>query len=156
MAQGLQFNGSSAQMTTSFLTEDPTTFTLSLWFKTSSKSGHKMIGFEKDQTGTNSENYDRSLYVGTDGKVYFGWWIGSASTIASTKTLTDNVWHQAVATYSGTTGTLYIDGVSQGSLAATPDTGLPRLVAGRRLQIGRLAERRRRILQRRARRCPHL
>ncbi|MDO8469698.1 MAG: DUF2341 domain-containing protein [bacterium] len=91
-------------------------FTISTWFKTSTAGGTRIIGFESGQTGTTSSNYDRHIYMGTDGKIRFGWWSGAANIVSSTATLTDGLWHHAVGTHTaGNVGTLYIDGVSQGT-----------------------------------------
>ena len=78
IASALTFNSTNSDYiytTNSFAT--PQGYTLSAWFKTSSASGYKIAGFEKDQTGTASANYDRMLYMGTDGKVYAGAYSGS-------------------------------------------------------------------------------
>jgi len=110
------FDGSSGYISTISQFNNIQDFAVSAWFRTSSASGRKIIGLETTQTGTGAGMYDRHLYVGTDGKVYFGWWTGSAATVVSTATLNDNAWHYAVGTHtSANVGTLYIDGVAQGT-----------------------------------------
>lgn len=113
------FNGSE-DMYTSTIVSDPQTFTLSIWFKTSVASGHKLIGLEDNQTGTNSFRYDRHIYMGTDGKIYFGVHSddgtdSSNDTINSPAALNNNAWHMAAVTFDGSAfGSkpmqLYIDG----------------------------------------------
>ena len=66
----LTFNGSSDYIYSTTQFTNPQGYTVSAWFKTTTASGHKIIGFEGNQTGTASTNYDRMLYMGTDGKVY--------------------------------------------------------------------------------------
>jgi hypothetical protein len=114
---GGSFAGASSQYistTNSFAnTQD---FTVSAWFKTTSASGTKIVGLESDQTGTNSANYDRHIWMDTTGKINFGWWSGIVNVVTSLSTLNDGSWHCAVGTHtSANVGVLYIDGVSQGA-----------------------------------------
>ena len=69
---GLTFNGSSDYIYTTNSFATPQGYTLSAWINTSSASGHKIVGFENNQTGTASGDFDRHLFMGTDGKVYAG------------------------------------------------------------------------------------
>lgn len=109
----------SNEVTTSNAVNNPLDFTLSAWFKTTSASGKKIIGFE-DTKVLVSSSHDRLIWMGTDGKVRFGVWDGSQRIIASGGTLNDGAWHHAVGTHAadGTTK-FYIDGVLQGSLNST-------------------------------------
>lgn len=92
----------------------PSKFTLSVWFRTTSTSGTKIIGLESSQTGVGSSNYDRHLYVGTDGKLVFGQFAGGFRAATSTTAVNDGIWHNAVTTYGeeGNIMRLYVDGVS--------------------------------------------
>ncbi|WHM37543.1 LamG-like jellyroll fold domain-containing protein [Streptomyces sp. BPTC-684] len=58
------------------------------------------------------------LYVGADSKLHGHWFTGgsTATAFGSTSTVTDNAWHHAVLSASGTTQTLYLDGKKQGDL----------------------------------------
>lgn len=87
----------------------PNTFTLEVWFRTTTTTGGKLVGFGSSTTG-NSGNYDRHLYMGNNGLVYFGVYPGKVVTLVSTKALNDGAWHQAVATLSSAGMVLYIDG----------------------------------------------
>ena len=89
--------------------------TLSAWFKTSSTSGAKIIGLQNTQTGTTASNWDRQIWVGTDGKVYFGLYTTVPKETVSNTTYNDNLWHHAVGVSTGDNGTitLYVDGVLQ-------------------------------------------
>ncbi|MEV6200581.1 LamG-like jellyroll fold domain-containing protein [Streptomyces sp. NPDC051771] len=61
--------------------------------------------------------YSDLLYVGTDGKLRGHWWSSTCgsnnTTMASTGVVTDDKWHHAVLSATGTTQTLYLDGVKQ-------------------------------------------
>ena len=117
IGQALNFNGASSYIytTTSYASPGPQVFSVSIWFKTSVASGHKLIGFENVQSVITGSTYDRHIYMGTDGKIYFGVHNVASYTVASSATLTDNKWHIAVGTFDGSTMKLYIDGVYQGS-----------------------------------------
>ncbi len=102
-------NGSTNFVTAPVSVKNPTTFSLELWFKTTVASG-KLIGFGNQLTGASS-NYDRHLYLSNTGNIIFGVYNGANNTIVSPLSYNDGLWHQAVATFSGTTGmTLYMDG----------------------------------------------
>ncbi len=113
--RALSFDGVGAYVSTATQINNPTPFTVAAWFKTTSASGHKIVGFEDAQTGTGGTSYDRHLYVGTDGKLYFGWFANSVITVSSAATVTDGQWHLAVGKFESGTGELYLDGVSQGT-----------------------------------------
>ncbi len=54
---------------------NPTVFSTEAWFKTSTTSGGKIIGFGNQQNGESS-NYDRHVYMLGNGHVVFGVWTG--------------------------------------------------------------------------------
>ena len=88
---------------------NPTTFTLEIWFKTTTAAG-LLIGFGDKATGASS-NYDRHLYITTSGGVTFGLYNGSRLTITSPTTgYNDGKWHYAAATVSSAGSKLYVDG----------------------------------------------
>jgi len=106
------FDGNSDYIYTSNSFNNPQNFTVSAWFKTSTASGKRVVGFESDQSGTYSGSWDRHIYVGTDGKVYFGAYSGSTDVAVSTNTLNDDTWHYAVGVRDNGADyiRLYIDG----------------------------------------------
>jgi alpha-tubulin suppressor-like RCC1 family protein len=117
----LRFDGTNNGATAFTVTYNPSEFSIAAWFRTSSSGGHKIVGFESNQTGTGSSSYDRHLYVGTDGKLYFGIYndvpfFGSRITINSSAIVNDYQYHYAVATYKptilgfGDEMNLYLDG----------------------------------------------
>jgi hypothetical protein len=93
---------------------NPQTFSAELWFKTTTTSGGKLIGFGTAQTG-NSTGYDRHVYMTNAGRLVFGVWTGSAQTITSAMSYNNGQWHHVVATL-GTAGmSLYVDGSRVGT-----------------------------------------
>ena len=82
-------------------------FSLAVWFKTST-TGRKIVAFENSPNKTISSGYDRMLWVGGDGKLYFGTY--SNNVIKSSARVDDNNWQYAVATFSGSESKLYLNG----------------------------------------------
>jgi len=72
------------------------TFTLELWFKTSSTTGGKLIGFNST-TGSASLTYDRHIFMRTDGRLVYGGWVGGNS-LTTSASYNDNKWHYLVVT----------------------------------------------------------
>lgn len=93
---------------------NPTTYSQELWFRTTSGAGGKLIGFGSGATGT-SDNYDRHVYMETDGRLTFGVWTGSASTVTSGVPYNDGEWHHLVASQSAEGMRLYVDGALVGT-----------------------------------------
>lgn len=108
------FDGINDYVSTTTQFNNPSSYTIMVWFRTSSSNARKLIGFELNQTGNSSFNYDRMMYVGSDGKLYFGQFDGTVDTAVSTMTVNDNVWRCAAGTYGGegTTLRLYVNGES--------------------------------------------
>ncbi|WP_258053256.1 LamG-like jellyroll fold domain-containing protein [Streptomyces sp. Ru72] len=84
-----------------------------LWFKTA-KPGVILSDQSQAPTGTTpSGTWNPLLYVGADNKLHGHWWstAGTGGTaFGTTGTVTDNQWHHAVLSASGTTQTMYLDG----------------------------------------------
>jgi hypothetical protein len=115
------------------VTLPPRSFSVQLWFNTSTKTGGKLLGRENTMTGMGT-SYDRSLYMANDGRLLFGtYYGGKLSTVASSRSYNNGAWHMATAT-QGTDGTkLYVDGVLVASGTAThaqPGYGYWRLGGG--------------------------
>src|SRR3954447_17139088 len=121
------FSGTSNGVAgTKALETGPNVFSVAAWFKTTSTSGGKIVGFGDSQTGT-SNNYDRHVYLDNSGHVVFGVYNGTTYTIASPSTYRDGSWHQVVATLSGNGMVLMIDGkkigANTGTTAGQPYSG---------------------------------
>jgi hypothetical protein len=115
------FNGTSGYVSTSTLWTNPQVFTIEAWFKTTSTTGGLIVGFGNVSVGP-SGNYDRMIYMGTGGQIYFG--VALNQTIHTTTAYDDGTWHLADATLSSAGMALYIDGalVATNSKVTTPQT----------------------------------
>jgi hypothetical protein len=104
-------DGSNGAISANNAITNPQTFSIQLWFATTTSSGGKLMGFGSSTTGA-SGNYDRHIYMLNSGQLAFGVYDGSAThTITSAAAYNDGIWHLATATFSGTAGmTLYVDG----------------------------------------------
>jgi hypothetical protein len=111
-------NGSNQHITTATLLAAPNTFTINIWFNTTTASGGKLIGFG-NQISTSSGNYDRHIYMRNSGVLTFGVWNGSQQNITSSAGYNDGAWHMATASMSSNGMKFYVDGVLIGSNAIT-------------------------------------
>ena len=97
---------------------DAPAFTVETWFKTTTLTGGKIVGFGNNTTRL-SGNYDRHVYMRNDGRLTFGVFTTAVQTVTSTAAYNDGQWHHVVAS-QGTGGmALYVDGVRVGSNAVT-------------------------------------
>jgi hypothetical protein len=115
---GVAFNGSSQYAYTSASYVNPTIFTIEAWFKTTTASGGKIVGFGTAQIG-NSGTYDRHIYMSNSGQVYFGVYPGSVKTINSAASYNNGAPHHVVATLSSAGMFLFVDG---SQVASDPTT----------------------------------
>jgi fibronectin type 3 domain-containing protein len=127
------FNGdTNSSVYDSGSTSAPSAFTEEAWFKTTTQSGGKLIGFENSPTG-NGSNYDKQVYMTNDGTIVFGVYVGFVSAIQSRSGLNDGKWHQVVATQDAGGMKLYIDGAlvaSNGTTANQSFSGYWRIAGG--------------------------
>ena len=93
-------------------------FSIETWFKTTSSSGGKLVGFGDSRTGS-SGSYDRHLFMNNSGQLIFGVYPNAVREIVTPGTYRDGQWHHAVATLSGDGMKLYVDGVLRASRADT-------------------------------------
>ena len=116
----LTLNGTTSGqvVTPSTLITNPTTYSLQVWFKTTSTTGGKLLGFGNSQSGS-STSYDRHLYLDNAGQVVFGVRTGGVVTIVSPTSYNNGAWHHVVATMDATFAgmRLYVDGTLVGSNA---------------------------------------
>lgn len=106
----------------------PGVFSIEAWIRTTTTTGGRIVGYGNGSGTSNSSTIDRNLYVGTDGKVYFGVGTTTKVVVASPAAVNDGAWHHVVATYSGSGANgmkLYVDGalVGQGTGAVVSFTG---------------------------------
>jgi len=86
-------------------------FSTELWFRTTTTTGGKLIGFGNALTGS-SASADRHIYMQNNGRLTFG--VRPAEgirTISSSAAYNDGRWHHAVATQGPGGTALYVDGV---------------------------------------------
>ncbi|MEU9377188.1 LamG-like jellyroll fold domain-containing protein [Streptomyces sp. NPDC048255] len=95
-----------------------TVLSVELWFKTDKPNG-VLVGFQDDPLGpTSPKVYNPVLAIDSTGKLRgaFEKADGGLTPMTSTTTVTDNTWHHAAITSTGTGQTLYLDGQPVGTL----------------------------------------
>lgn len=108
------FNGSSQYISSTYAIYNPNTFTISLWFNTTTAGG-KLIGFGSSQTGI-SGSYDRHIYMSNSGQIYYGIYQNYAVlVINTTASYNDGNWHHVIVTQGAAGSSLYVDGALQAS-----------------------------------------
>jgi len=115
-------DGSSAYISNANVANSPSSFSLDIWFQTTSKAGGLIIGYGNSITGA-STNYDRHIYMSNNGQIYFG--VALNQTIHSNAQYNDGLWHEATATIGPAGMFLYIDGAlaaSNTTTTASPQT----------------------------------
>jgi RHS repeat-associated protein len=119
------FNGTSAYLTLPPGAVDDSTGSASvaLWFRTKTAGG-VLFSYQRGAIGTTlTSNYTPALYIGNDGKLRGEFWDGHATPMASTSGVNDGNWHMVLLTASGTTQTLWVDGVSQATRTGSSIAG---------------------------------
>jgi hypothetical protein len=117
----LTLDGTNDYISTATEFTNPVNVTVEAWVKTTSTNGTKVVGFESNQFQTNtttSVDYDRHIYIGTDGKARFGTYntnTSSANIATSTNKVNDGQWHFLVGYRDNVASNvcLYVDGVLQ-------------------------------------------
>ena len=112
------FDGQSGLVSAASSVTGPQTYSVEAWFKTTSNTGGKLIGFGDNQTGM-SGNYDRHIYMMNDGQLVFGNWTGQTETIETPQVYNDGQWHYLVATLGPSGMALYVDGQLTGTNPTT-------------------------------------
>jgi hypothetical protein len=102
------FSNTTDEISTATYMQGLNVFSISVWFKTQSTNG-KIMGFETSQTGSSGQ-YDRHFYL-NNGLLYFGVWNSGANVIHTDFAVSDNLWHNAIATLSSEGQYLYLDGI---------------------------------------------
>jgi PKD repeat protein len=104
------FDGTSAgSAATPSPVAGPQSFSVEAWFKTTTTSGGKIVGFGSRPTG-NSDSYDRHVYMDDSGRVFFGVWLGWGATLETQPGLNDGQWHHVVGSVGPTGMTMHLDG----------------------------------------------
>lgn len=102
------------------LNAGPNTFSLEAWFRTTSTSNGKIIGFGTATNSSADANNDRHLYLDSTGRIVFGVYPNAVRTLstAAGKSYADGAWHHTVAVLSSAGMRLYVDGALVGSNTA--------------------------------------
>ncbi len=108
-ATATSFDGKTGLVTSKSTMSSPQKFSVELWFKTTTNTGGKLIGFGNKQTGMSS-SYDRHIYMMNDGQLVFGVWAGKTEVIETPDVYNDGQWHYVVATFGSSGMALYVDG----------------------------------------------
>ncbi len=103
-------NGTSNYMSTTLPYTSTPTFTISIWFKTTTTEGGKLVSFGNTRVGTSS-SHDRHLYMTPNGRIYFGVYPGAVKTVNTITAYNDGNWHQATGVLSAGGLRLFMDGV---------------------------------------------
>jgi Concanavalin A-like lectin/glucanases superfamily/PKD domain len=93
-------------------------FTVEAWFKTTTTTGGKIIGFGNSNNAT-SGSYDRHVYMSNDGTVTFGVYPNAIRTVSSALPYNDGEWHHVAASLGSGGMALYVDGKKVGSRTDT-------------------------------------
>jgi large repetitive protein len=104
------FSGlSTTPATTTRSVIGPQSFSVEVWFRTTSTAGGKLIGFGSSSSGYSVE-YDRHLFLTSAGNVAFGVYPGGYRTLVSPATYNNGVWHHAIGSMNGSGMDLFVDG----------------------------------------------
>lgn len=118
--RAVTFNGTSGSMWTTQAVVNPQTFSVQAWFRTTTLTGGKLVGFGTGANGAASTQYDRHVYMTNAGKLVFGVYNGSYNVITTPASYNDGLWHLVTATFSSGTGMrLYVD---RGLIGSAPVT----------------------------------
>jgi signal peptidase I len=129
--RAVTFNGTSGSMWTAQAIAGPQTFSVQAWFRTTTTTGGKLIGFGDGAGGAASTRYDRHVFMTNAGNLVFGVNSTAITTVTTPGTYRDGRWHLVSATFSPATGMrLYVDRdlvVSGAATAADTTTGYWRI-----------------------------
>lgn len=116
LGQGL--DGAAQAIHTGKAFPAPDTFTVSLWFKTTTSAGGKLIGFGDRQSGPSYLN-DRQVWMDNQGFIRFGVFMederglpqyGFNKMVSSVRAYNDGQWHHVAARLSPQGQSLFLDG----------------------------------------------
>lgn len=107
-AYSLSLNGTDNYIETNHQVTAPPQGQIDLWFKTSSQSGGKLIGFSETQNGENSNRNEREITMLKTGVIKFN--AGDDLVLYANHPYNDGQWHQLKVIYGYPVIELYIDG----------------------------------------------
>lgn len=87
----------------------PQAFSVEAWFRTTSVTGGKIVGFGNKANAV-STSYDRHVYLNNAGQLVFGVSSGGVKTVTSPAAYNNGQWHHVVGTVGAGGTTLFVDG----------------------------------------------
>jgi galactose oxidase len=118
---GVTLDGSTGEISASQPVTDPSTYTETVWFRTTTHTGGLLMGFGSSPVGT-STSRDRLVFMTDSGQLTFGIFAGTPVTVESPRAYNDGAWHDMVATDGAHGIALYVDGQL---VADNPTAGPP-------------------------------
>jgi hypothetical protein len=111
-------DGESGYVRSNAAFAQPTRFSYSVWFKTTTERGGALMGVSDAATGPGTAN-NRALWMDNDGRLGFGVLAAEVddptdvepSFVRSRARYNDGEWHHVVATWNGRAITLFVDGI---------------------------------------------
>ena len=118
MGRGVGLTGDSATLSTGISFPSPNVFTISMWFRTTTQAGGKLIGFGALPLMTDTSR-DRHIWMDTVGKVHFGIYPTAGTAIpqhilSSARSLNDGKWHMVAGVLWSGGQVFYVDGEKVG------------------------------------------
>jgi PKD repeat protein len=102
----------------------PQSLSIEAWFKTTTTTGGKIVGFGNATTDA-STSYDRHVYMDNAGRIFFGVWPNAVKTVNSAASFNDGKFHHVVGTLGAAGMALYIDGALVANDARVTSTANP-------------------------------
>lgn len=127
-ARAVTLNGTDGYVSTGASVNNPTVFTMQIWFRTVTTRGGMLMNLANTTSGASSVNAanpaaDRGLFMSNSGTLHFTIGAGANTrTIGTTAAYNNGAWHLATVTLSGAGAQLYVDGVHRAGnpTATTP------------------------------------
>ncbi|MFF3317355.1 LamG-like jellyroll fold domain-containing protein [Streptomyces sp. NPDC003035] len=113
----VQFAGKTSVQIPGTLLGGAPDLAVEMWFRT--RSHGVLLGAQNTALGTTPTTWRPILNVDQAGKLRGEFWLPGGAPITSAQVVTDDTWHHVVLSASGTTQTLYLDGVQVGTLTGT-------------------------------------
>ncbi|MFI1175166.1 LamG-like jellyroll fold domain-containing protein [Streptomyces melanogenes] len=121
------FNGTSSWVKVPDVQTGSTAASAELWFSTT-RGGAVLMNAQSGPIGGTVSSTTPQLWIGTDNKLYGGFYTTSGSVqMGTTGTVTDGKWHHVLLSATGSGQTLYLDGTQ-----AATKTGTAALTTGGR------------------------
>ncbi len=114
--RGASFDGVDDYVWNDQLLAAPKTFSLETWFKTTTRSGGKIIGYTNGRPRTDNgdktptSTTDRQIYLDNAGRLNFGVYADTNVVLTAPNASNDGKWHHVVARHSSSGMALFVDG----------------------------------------------